>query len=569
MTTPVTPAPDDPSHNEQVEMLRKMARERGIMVDMVDDNELASLLNSQRPKIKLPGDNRELSQFAAEVGREVRQHYLFRRDRTAVIINEEKQRLDVMSPEMLRTWVEYNLVCVKEKATRPEPGEVARVFMIVKTMNLDTARGTLEAMQFWKQLPEIKRINQTRLPVIREDGSIDLLRPGYFTEQGIYTLDDGLVLEEEMTLDEARAFIDDRLKDFPFPNERSKAVAIAAMMTMFCATMLPKRALRPGFIYTANSPGAGKTLLAKMAIIPVAGTCSTRTFPRKEEAKKVLDVIAMDATNYALFDNIRGKIAGEEIEAFITSAEWEGRILGESTKFRVDNVATVFLTGNQSTTSGDMADRCLFVELFVQEADNRDRKIPRIIDDTFLADTSERSKMCSALWALVRRWEADGKPKPKTVMPRFEAWSNVVAAIVYNAGYGDPIAKPEIPGGGDVEIHDMRELVMALAPDAAAVEAAASAETPHSPKTEWKFDAVIEKVKALGLFEDTEIRAGRTTEDMFDPDGGITPAGKSLFGKLLSRYDRRLFATADGRRLRFVVEGKGNTRRYTVVLEIE
>jgi hypothetical protein len=568
MTTTGAPAPDDSSHNDQVELLRKMARERGIMTDMVGDDELAAMLNSQRPKIKLPGDNRELSQFASEIGAAVRTHHLFRRDRTAVIINEEKQRLDVMSPEMLRTWVEYNLCCYKEKPARDDQ----RFITIVKTMNLDTARGTLEAMQFWLQLPEIKRINQTRLPVIREDGGIDLLKPGYFAEQGIYTLDDGLALEEEMTLEEAKTFIDDRLKDFPFPNERSKSVAIAAMLTMFCATMLPKRALRPGFIYTANSPGAGKTLLAKMAIIPVAGTCSTRTFPRKEEAKKVLDVIAMDATNYILFDNIRGKIAGEEIEAFITSAEWEGRILGESTKFRVDNVATVFLTGNQSTTSGDMADRCLFVELFVQEADNRDRKIPRIIDDTFLGDPIERSKMCSALWSLVRRWEADGKPKPTTVMPRFEAWSNIVAAIVCNAGYSDPIAKPEIPGGGDVEIHDMRELVSALAPerpDPDSVEAPAPGEPEHSIKAEWKFDAVIDKVKALGLFEETEVKAGRTTEDMFDPSGAITPAGKSLFGKLLSRYDRRLFATADGRRLRFVVEGKGNTRRYTVVLETE
>src|SRR5688572_29074094 len=222
MTTTTPADPDDSTPNEQVELLRKLALERGIIPSLMgNDDALAEMLNSQRPKVKLPGDNRELSQFATEIGRLVRNHHLFRRDRTAVIINGEKQRLDVMSPEMLRTWVELHLCCYKEKSLR-EGAE--RYITIVKTMNLDTARGTLEAMQFWMQLPEIKRINQTRLPVFRADGSIDLLKPGYFGEQGIYTLDDGLQLDEEMTLDAARDFIDDRLKDFPFPNERSKAV---------------------------------------------------------------------------------------------------------------------------------------------------------------------------------------------------------------------------------------------------------------------------------------------------------------------------------------------------------
>src|SRR5262249_13143391 len=150
-----------------------------------------------------------------------------------------------------------------------------------------------------------------------------------------------------MKRENAKATLDDLLKDFPFPNKRSKAVAVAAMLTMFCATMLPKRALRPGFIYTANAPGAGKTLLCKFAIIPITGTCSLRTLPRKDETRKVLDSLAIDASIYVIFDNIRGRIAGEDIEAFITSAEWDGRLLGESSRFRVDNVATVFLTGNQ------------------------------------------------------------------------------------------------------------------------------------------------------------------------------------------------------------------------------
>src|SRR5439155_24061946 len=182
--------------------------------------------------------------------------------------------------------------------------------------------------------------------------------------------------------------------------------AIAAMFTMFCATMLSPRALRPGFLYLANAPGAGKTLLCKVAIVPIVGSCELRTLPRKEETRKVLDALAIEASLYAVFDNIRGMIQSEDVESFITSATWGGRPLGESKKFSVENVTTVFLTGNQTKTSDDMAERCLLVELFIQEADNRDRILPRVIDESFIV--KRRSEILSALWALLRAWDADG-----------------------------------------------------------------------------------------------------------------------------------------------------------------
>ena len=50
-----------------------------------------------------------------------------------------------------------------------------------------------------------------------------------------------------------------------------------------------------------------------LAIIPVAKSAAPRSMPRKEEMKKVLDVLAMDAATYVLFDNIKGMIGGEEI----------------------------------------------------------------------------------------------------------------------------------------------------------------------------------------------------------------------------------------------------------------
>ena len=273
----------------------------------------------------------------------------------------------------------------------------------------------------------------------------------------------------------------------------------------------------------------------------------------------MLDSLALDASIYILFDNIRGKIVGEDIEAFITSQTWDGRLLGESARFRVDNVATVFFTGNESTTSGDIAERCLFCELFIHEADNRDRVIPRVIDDSFLAEPARRSQILSALWALVRAWEADGKPMPEKLMPRFEEWSKIVPGIVIAAKYADPLAAPELPT--DIEIADMRALVKILAPEPP-VEG-----EERQMRRVWRFDEIIDEIREHGLFEDVEIWQGRQQRDLFDSDGKITSAGKSFFGKLLTRYNERLFKTDEDSRLRFRVEGKGNSRKYIIVVE--
>jgi hypothetical protein len=535
---------------EMAEALEKQARENGWLSG---DGPLNP--GVQRPQFKLPTDNRELHDFARELGDvAAKTQLLFRRDRTPIIVNAKKKRLDPMSAEMFRTWISDFAACYREKFVVVGEGSDKSVIPVpkIRTMNLEVARGVFESKQFFEQLPEIERLNTTRLPVMRTDGRIELLPTGYFEEQGIYTIDDGIVYNEGLTGAKGCEILDDLLGEFPFADDRSKAAMIAAMLTMFCGALLERPSARPGFVFTANSVGAGKTLGAKVATIPVMGFAALRALPRKDEARKVLDMIAMDADPCVIFDNVRGKIQGEDIEAFITSSVWSGRILGESTKFKVDNVTTVFLTGNQSTTSEDVAERCLIIELFVQEADSRERKIRRVIDDAFLADNSRRSEILSALWALVRTWDADGRPLAPSSLMRFDAWSKIVPAIVAHAGFGDCVTKPSIAGIGD-ESGDMRSLVTALGP----------ATDAEQQSNQYEFDELMAKVKELGLFEDMETRGGRRDSDLFGDDGRPTRMGNAFFGKLFMRYDRRLFSVGE-RRLRFFARGKGDSRRYII-----
>jgi hypothetical protein len=333
------------------------------------------------------------------------------------------------------------------------------------------------------------------------------------------------------------------------------------MFTMFCPNMLPLGATRPASLYIGNGPGCGKTLLAKVAIMPVAGECEARTLPGKEETRKMLDALAREASIYSLLDNIKTKVSSPELEGFITSGTWGGRVLGETEKFRVENVTTFFLTGNQTNTSDDMAERVLFIELFIEEADNRDRDIPKddVLTEADLTKPDQRSLILSALWALVRAWDAEGRPQPKRLMQRFEDWSRIVPGIVISAGYGDPLEKPEIACGADVERRDMHILAKLAAPDP-------RDEGEAGRLKAYPFGGLVNLIKENGIFEDVEIWQGRSQKDTWDKDGNLTPAGKSHFGKLLMRFNKRVFKLDDGRRVRFRAEGKGDSRKY--ILEI-
>jgi hypothetical protein len=537
----------------EIDRIRQLAREAGIL-PMGSEDEIAEALNSKRVKIRLPGDNRELVHFAGEIGEELKAKDFYRRDRTPVGINWDKARLEPISAQAFRTLSQRHLVFFKEKKIEGE--EENRVIQIVKTMIVDTARAVLESWDFIDRLPEIERVNPIRLPVMRGNGAIQLAPAGYFAEARTYTLEGGVSYDEEMTYDRAREVIgNDLLGEMPYHDKgRSRSVHVAAMMTTFACGLLPRRSQRPGFVFTANDSDAGKTLCAKIAIIPVHGKVSPRGLPRKEEMRKVLDQLAMEAAPVILFDNVKGTLGGEDLEAFMSAALWQGRILGEKGGFEVENVTTCFFSGNDAQPTRDMAQRCLFVELFLEDIDSSQRKIRNVLTDARLAEPELRNRVCSALWTLVKAWDAAGRPAPPSVMPKCPEWSAMIAGIVARAGFGDPCVKPEIKSVRSYAT-EMQELVRKLAPEDADVE-------------DWTFKQIMEEVKEETLFENVEIFNGKGEQQpLYGSDGEPSPAARSFFGKLFGRFDQRLFAGVDGGRLRFSVEGKGNGRKYLVTRE--
>jgi hypothetical protein len=279
---------------ENAEVIRKIPTVAPI------ENDVATRLNSSKPKVELPCDGRLLSHFAAEIGAHLKTCGLYERGGVAFIVNQQENGLEVVTPQMLRTLVENHLVCYRIR--RAGESEIS----LDRTMSEGDAKGVLCAQQFLSQLPKLEKMATTRLPVMRANGRIELLPTGYDFDSLTLTIPQ-CDYDETLPLTEARKRIDDLLREFCFAdNQRSKAVAVAAMLTLYGIGLLQKGALRPVFIYLANAEGAGKTMLAKCAVSPVHGLVDTEGAPKdKAEIAKELLTAVIEARSYTLLDNLQ------------------------------------------------------------------------------------------------------------------------------------------------------------------------------------------------------------------------------------------------------------------------
>ena len=110
-------------------------------------------------------------------------------------------------------------------------------------------------------------------PAFRPDGSI-LSQPGYDARTGyVYTPSDQFpTVAERPTIEDAtkaRAELEEVFCDFPFDSPASRAVPLAALLTLLARPAIA--GCTPGFVKTANTRGSGKTLTADVVSLIATG----------------------------------------------------------------------------------------------------------------------------------------------------------------------------------------------------------------------------------------------------------------------------------------------------------
>lgn len=529
--------------SEQAERLERWARDRGVIHDPPVDVPAAAGEGGpgQLPRLQLPGNGVELRTFARRLGEILKTKEVYRRDRVLVRANHKALRMDPITPHALRTVAEEWVAFYAERQT------IQGVFQIASSMTLDVATAVVQAPVFLDQIPEVARINPVRQPVFRSNGVLALLPEGYDAESRVFTFRSGIAYDEAIGFGDAVRYLDDLLGEFPFADvcaqtgqSRSKAVTLAGMLSMFAGGMLPGNVLRPVLVYTSNSQRSGKSLLAKLALVPLFGTFAPQAWSdNKEEMRKTLDSEALSASPYIIFDNLKGHVHNAALESFLTAPSWKGRVLGSNQMFQADNITSVFLTGNQLSVSTDIAGRSLWVELWVDQADPQERRVRREIDEEWLVVPKNRREILSAMWAIVREWDARGRPAGVGGLVGYGAWCRLIGGIAREVGWGDPLHAPKLDIAGDNQLEDMTDLAVHL--------------LGESQTCEYAFGEIVSIARENNLF-------GWIIPE---EDDDLKPREKSVLGKMLRSYEGRIFHKGDVK-VRFGQRGRKRTRRYSV-----
>ena len=487
---------------------------------------VSHFINDPRPKIRLRGDNRLLSDVASELGPNLSTALYLR---NGEVVEYMDGLLHSISAQKLRTLAERYVTFYKVHNYNET------VVNVDVTLDEGDSRGILVSPQFTECLNRIVHINTVRLPVLRSNGNVELLPEGYDSETA--TLTDAQVdYREDMPFANALAVIRGLFSEFQFADgKRSLSVAVSCLLGLYCKQLIRFGELRPSFTIIKNAEGAGATTCAACAIVPVLGSLPTGVKSGDdEELTKHITSIIRCGQSVLFLDNLKGHLNSPALEVLASAAEWEGRLLGSSEKVSGANDVTVVITGNGLTVSPDWRRRTLFIELHLSQERAEDKVFARPISVPVLIGL--RPSILAACWSLIRHWDEVGRPQPTRSHSAFPAWASTIGGIVEAAGFTCPFETANIAIVSDEDGEGMRQLVKAM-----------------TPATRYTYNDLVDLCRKSAIFQgligSSDAEMGRTQ--------------RSTFGRLLARYNDRTVGD-----FRFSIDGTGHAKRFFVHSEL-
>jgi len=143
---------------------------------------------SGKPRVRLPGDGRPVSEFAAEIGALMAQDGVYLRESQPVVVDPVTRRLVDLDADCFRTYVEKSLVTFRLRPPKEEGESPAEVPV---TMGREAARAVLASHEFLAVQRPVRTVAEVPLPVLRAGGELELLAPGYDAESRVLVLGEG------------------------------------------------------------------------------------------------------------------------------------------------------------------------------------------------------------------------------------------------------------------------------------------------------------------------------------------------------------------------------------------
>jgi hypothetical protein len=525
---------------------------------------------------------KDLNQTAKLLGQVVGRLDLFFLNGDMVFFDHSGE-MRVMTGRVFRTWIN-EFVVMAERYDR-QTGQAVRT-----TLDQTDAATIIESENFRRGVRRIRWVNQVRLPVLRkrpagsgellDDGwkrvgdqevRLELLPWGYdeqyevFTVKGEYSVD----YEGGMDVAAARGWLERTFRHFPFSDERSRAVMMAAMLALYVKHLPGGSGLRPGFLWLANKAESGKSLLAKAAQYPVLGRAPAVKMKRGEELDKEMEAFSRSAVPAIFLDNVYGGIQSATLDQMLTSEEGAGRAMGGHGTFIARFLALLLVTGNKLELNDDAARRFLVVDLF-EKGNPLERGVSaeERLSDTKMKGKLWRARMLEVLHALVMNWVERGMPKAKVLLGSFEEYAELLGGIVAAAGYEEPFQRAVIPDAISPERAEFAELLSLVV---AAME--------EKQEMDFTLEELCRLARSAAIFTDkvgTEDEGRRLTVKQDGlrgelaahamDNGYMTPSQRSSWGKRMQAEVGTEPRSKCGRRVEFGKRLQSRKATYTVKL---
>lgn len=407
-----------------------------------------------RPRIVLPGPDREDSEFATEVAEVIapKEVWFNKAERVVSVrllrFSEKAQSLgfQALEPIEARTAIEDHVQTGLVQMDR----DTSQPVFSARTMTRECAAGLLAAPQLRRKLPEIIRILDFPLPIRLPGGEIAQPKSGYDPRFRIYT-DPAAPELRRMSRDEAFEWIRQAHVGFGFRDKQSLVHAIARLITPYCRGLMGWDGRFPLWHFSGNRPRAGKDYLAGVTQIVYEGR-SIEDAPlerESEETRKRITAALMSGRRMLHFANCQGHIQDAVFIGAITSKTFGARNLG-STDARSDltlpNEIEFSISANIGLTfrpDVEPRTRRITLEFPEDNANGREFPNPELHDWVRL----HRRELLSAIDSLVALWVEAGCPAGKRPFNSFPEWATVVGGVLGFHNLGDP-CEPHLDDGG-------------------------------------------------------------------------------------------------------------------------
>lgn len=492
----------------------------------IDINEV----DNGKPKIVLPKDGRLHSKFIEEISGVLKtKKTLFYRVDAKQIVEVLKIKHSKGSDKMFIGFEEVTsnkFITVLEKYVNPGHWifDKTKIDFIwkEKSINNQMANVALVSSYLRSELLPINRIFTVPIPIVY-NGFLVFPRKGYDARFGSWLSFDTPIIDEKMSLEEAKGIIDKVFCEFCFKSEQDRVNAIASLLTPFLRGLYSDFTIRtPIFFYIANRERCGKDFMAGINGIVYEGvnieepaiSDGEKGNSSEEFRKKILSLLINGRKRFHSSNN-KGFINNAAFEQFVTSRYHSDRLLGKNETLKFPNEMDFSLSGNMGVTyTPDFGNRCRFIRLFLDIEDANSRKFNN--PDLHGWCLENRDKILSALFALVRNWFENGKKDGSLPFSSFYEWAKICGGIMESAGYGNPcVQDKEMTFGGDEETMEMKAL----------------------------FELAYEKFqdRYVKIFELRELaRVNEMFSDIFDEKNGNQENKK--FGMKISKFEGRILS---------------------------